>query len=65
MLVYDLPLQRRDIASMIGIRSETLSRVIRDLEKAKLAIFKGRQIMVPDPEKLFGLIGIKLPAEDL
>ena len=65
MLVYDLPLQRQDIASMIGIRSETLSRVIHDLEREKLARFKGRQITVPDPEKLFGMFGIKLPAEDL
>lgn len=64
MLVYDLLLQRRDIASMIGIRSETLSRVIHGLEKEKLARFKGRQIVVPDPEKLFGLIGIKLPEND-
>lgn len=64
MLVYELPLQRRDIASMIGIRSETLSRVIRELQREKLARFNGRNIMVPDPEKLFALIGVKLPVED-
>ncbi|MBI2969569.1 MAG: winged helix-turn-helix domain-containing protein, partial [Gammaproteobacteria bacterium] len=51
--------------SMIGVRSETLSRVIRDVEKKKLASFKGRQITVPDPEKLFAVIGVKLPLEDL
>jgi CRP-like cAMP-binding protein len=63
-LVYDLPLTRQDIASMIGVRSETLSRVIRVLQKEKLARFNRRQITVPDPERLFGLTGMKLSAEE-
>lgn len=42
-----LPLPRRDLASMIGIRHETLSRLIARLEEDGLAQFSGRNVTVP------------------
>ncbi|MGD9507476.1 MAG: Crp/Fnr family transcriptional regulator [Geminicoccaceae bacterium] len=42
-----LPLPRRDLASMIGIRHETLSRLIARLESEGLARFSGRKVTVP------------------
>lgn len=51
-LVFDLPLQRKQIAAMLATRKETLSRAIKELEKQGLADFKGRRVMVPDLRKL-------------
>ncbi len=48
----DLPISRRDLASMIGARHETLSRVMSRLEKEELAQFSGRQVVIPDLEAL-------------
>lgn len=42
-----LPLPRRDLASMIGIRHETLSRIIARLASDGLAQFSGRNVTVP------------------
>lgn len=44
----DLPLSRRDLASMIGTRHETVSRIIGRLEEEGLAYFSGRQVTVPN-----------------
>lgn len=43
----ELPLSRRDIASMIGTRHETLSRIIGRLEAEGIASFSGRRVKVP------------------
>ena len=43
----DLPLSRRDLASMIGVRHETLSRIIGRLEAEGLAQFSGRHVAIP------------------
>ena len=43
----DLPLARRDLASMIGVRHETLSRIIGRLEAQGLARFSGRHVTIP------------------
>ncbi len=43
----DLPLSRRDLASMIGTRHETLSRIIGRLEADGVASFSGRHVHVP------------------
>tara|TARA_B100000427_G_scaffold322718_1_gene325125 strand:+ start:322 stop:1029 length:708 start_codon:yes stop_codon:yes gene_type:complete len=48
----ELPVSRQDIASLIGVRSETMSRVIRAIEADGLARFKGRRVEIPDPERL-------------
>ena len=46
----DLPISRRDLASMIGARHETLSRVMSRLEKEDLAQFSGRRVVIPNME---------------
>lgn len=42
-----LPVSRRDLASMIGIRHETISRIMTRLEKDGLARFSGRSVSIP------------------
>ena len=48
----ELPLSRRDLASMIGTRHETLSRIIGRLEAQGIASFSGRQVIVPRVDAL-------------
>lgn len=48
MLVLDLPISRQDMAAMIGVRPETMSRAIRKFEDDGIAFFSGRQVRVPD-----------------
>jgi CRP-like cAMP-binding protein len=48
----DLPLPRRDLASMVGVRHETLSRLIARLETEGLAHFSGRRVTVPSYRRL-------------
>lgn len=51
-LFLDLNLNRRDIASMLGIRAESLSRLVREIEAEGLAHFSGKQIVIADPDSL-------------
>ena len=48
----ELPISRRDMASMIGVRHETLSRIIGRLESDGLANFSGRHVTVANPRAL-------------
>jgi CRP/FNR family transcriptional regulator len=48
----ELPLPRRDLASMVGVRHETLSRIIARLEAEGLARFNGRRVTVPSHRAL-------------
>jgi len=48
----DLPVSRRDLASMVGTRHETISRIIGRLETDGIAHFSGRQVMIPSIEAL-------------
>ncbi len=48
----DLPVSRRDLASMIGTRHETISRIIGRLETDGMAHFSGRQVIIPSVEAL-------------
>jgi CRP-like cAMP-binding protein len=48
----DLPVSRRDLASMIGTRHETISRIIGRLETDGVAHFSGRQVTIPNVEML-------------
>jgi CRP/FNR family transcriptional regulator len=48
----ELPLSRRDLASMIGVRHETLSRLMGRLEADGLASFSGRHVTIADPRAL-------------
>ncbi|HCK79992.1 MAG TPA: Crp/Fnr family transcriptional regulator [Candidatus Competibacter sp.] len=50
--VMQLPLSRRDMASMIGARHETLSRIISRLEEDGIARFSGRTVHVARPNSL-------------
>ena len=47
-----LPMSRRDMASAIGTRPESLSRAIRALEKSGAATFKGKHVVVQDLDDL-------------
>ncbi len=49
---FDLPLSRQDIASMIGVRPESMSRIIRGVKQEGLANFEGRTVEIPDPRLL-------------
>jgi len=51
-LKIKLPMSRRDMASAIGTRPESLSRAIRALEKAGAASFKGKHVTVRDLDDL-------------
>jgi len=43
-LTLELPVSRADLASLLGIRRESLSRLIRTLESDGIARFEGRQV---------------------
>ena len=60
-MTIQLPMSRRDIASMIGTRHETLSRIIGRLESDGLATFSGRQVHVADVDALFEEIAAYFP----
>ena len=48
----DLPVSRRDLASMVGTRHETISRIIGRLEADGVALFSGRQVIIPNMKTL-------------
>ncbi len=50
--LLDLPVKRVQIASMIGTRSETLSRVIKELSEQDLVKFEGRHVTIPSVARL-------------
>lgn len=51
-VVFDLPISRQDLASMIRSRPETLSRTIRQMEAEGSAFFKGRTVRIPSLDAL-------------
>jgi CRP/FNR family transcriptional regulator len=51
-IALTLPLSRQDIAAMLGARPETLSRAIRELTEAGIAVFDGREVRIPDLDAL-------------
>jgi CRP/FNR family transcriptional regulator len=51
-LLIKLPLSRRDMASAIGTRPESLSRAIRALENDNVASFRGKRVLVQDLDDL-------------
>lgn len=48
----ELPVQRRDLAAMVGARPETVSRIIHWMEQEGLARFSGRHVEIPNLELL-------------
>jgi len=51
-LHMELPLTRRDIASMLGIRAESLSRLVHEIEADGFIHFSGSQVTVANPNSL-------------
>ncbi|MBI2978354.1 MAG: Crp/Fnr family transcriptional regulator [Rhodospirillales bacterium] len=51
-MVLELPLSRQDMAAMIGIRPESMSRTIRSLEEDDIARFSGRRVHVRNIDDL-------------
>jgi len=49
---FELPLMNKDIADLIGIRPETLSRAIGQLRSAGLAEMRGHMVHIPSVAKL-------------
>ncbi len=60
-LVFELPLARHEIAAMLGVRPETITRTIRELEDEGVASFNGREVAVPKLEKLLDVAGFEAP----
>lgn len=48
----ELPVQRRDLAAMVGARPETISRIIHWMEEEGLARFNGRHVEIPSLDLL-------------
>lgn len=48
----ELPMSRRDLADLIAVRPETLSRLIRELETDGVAAFGFRSVRIPDLDLL-------------
>lgn len=59
-LFMELPLTRRDIASMLGIRAESLSRLVHEIESEGHIHFSGSQITVADPDALLEELDVGL-----
>ncbi len=51
-IVITIPMSRRDMASAIGTRPESLSRAIRELEKNGTALFSGKRVLITDLDDL-------------
>lgn len=51
-LFMEVQLTRRDIASMLGIRAESLSRLVREIEAEGLAHFAGSTVTINNPDQL-------------
>lgn len=51
-LHFTLPLSRSDLAAMLGVRRESISRIIHDLDQLGITRFSERKVEVPDPDSL-------------
>lgn len=60
-LTIELPLSRRDIASYVGTRPETVARVIRQLERDGVTRFQGQRVTVPDLDALLDEVEVLDP----
>jgi CRP/FNR family transcriptional regulator len=57
--VLDLPVSRQDLAALIGIAPESMSRTIRRLEEEQFAQFDGRRVHLGDLDRLFDEIELQ------
>lgn len=49
---FDLPVTRQELASMIGITPEAMSRLVRNVKDEGLVEISGRQVHIPDIDKV-------------
>lgn len=49
---FDMPLSRQDLAAVIGARPESMSRVVKDLNDDGIVLISGRNVRIPEKEKL-------------
>ncbi len=50
--MLELPLSRQDLAALVGITPESMSRTIRRLENEGLAQFEGRRVRLANMDNL-------------
>jgi len=60
-LRFHLPINRQDIAAMVGTRPETVSRVVRELGDDGIAIFSRQQVDVPSIDRVLEIAHMSLP----
>ncbi len=53
-LLIELPISRRDMAEMIGVRSESLSRTIRQMTDDGVLTFSGHRVWLDTADRLIG-----------
>lgn len=53
----DLPISRQDLAALLGIRPESMSRIIKALQKEGIAHFTGRRVRIPFMDRVAEEIG--------
>ncbi len=51
-----LPIMRRQIASVLSARPESVARAIAELERGGLAEFHGRDVFIPEPRALYDIV---------
>ena len=56
-LMIELPISRRDMAEMIGVRSESLSRTIRQMTDDGVLTFSGHRAWIDDADLLLRELG--------
>lgn len=51
-MTLELPMSRKDLAAMLGVRPESLSRIVREFQDEDVARFAKRQVYVPHIDSL-------------
>lgn len=52
---FTLPVSRSDLADMLGVRRESISRVIHELDSLGITEITERNVVVPNPESLMSV----------
>jgi len=60
-IVNTIPMSRRDMASAIGTRPESLSRAIRELNKGGTAQFSEKRVVIADRDDLLDASENRIP----
>ena len=54
---FELPLLHKDLADLIGVRPETLSRAIAQLRSSGAVDLQGRKVSMSNPARLARMVG--------